>query len=217
MKTVLISGGKIDLDFALRFIKEVNPDCLIGIDRGLNFCYQQGLVPNYIVGDFDSIDQEVISFYRNRTQIPIREFRPEKDATDTQIALELACEIGSTDIFILGATGGRLDHFWGNVQSMAIPAKKNIRTVMADSQNWITLLTEGICIRKEEQYGKYVSFFPLGDCVEGLTLKGFKYPLTEHRLVNTDGLTVSNEIVEDTANIKFRQGLLLMIMSNDGE
>ena len=50
-----------------------------------------------------------------KTEIPIREFKPEKDASDTEIGLRLALELGCDDIILLGATGTRVDHLWGNV------------------------------------------------------------------------------------------------------
>ena len=71
-------------------------------------------------------------------------------------------------------------------------------------------------LKKEEQFGKYVSFFSVGGDVTGLSLKGFKYPLNRYHLtVEDSGLTVSNEITEKTAEITYDSGQLLMIMSGD--
>ena len=70
-------------------------------------------------------------------------------------------------------------------------------------------------LKKDRQFGKYVSFFTMGDRVEGVTLTGFKYPLKDHTLVNSDEIGVSNEIQEDSAEITFRSGVVLMIMSKD--
>ena len=71
-------------------------------------------------------------------------------------------------------------------------------------------------LKKEEQFGKYVSFFPLGGDVTGLTLEGFKYSLDHYRLTTADsGLTVSNEIVSEKAKVTYQSGTLLMIMSRD--
>ena len=71
-------------------------------------------------------------------------------------------------------------------------------------------------LKKEEQFGKYVSFFTVGGDVSGLTLKGFKYPLDGYDLTVADsGLTVSNEIAAETAEVTYDRGSLLMIMSRD--
>lgn len=71
-------------------------------------------------------------------------------------------------------------------------------------------------IKREEQFGKFVSFFPFGGDVKDLTLQGFKYPLNRYHLTVFDsGLTVSNEIVEDEAVVEMSSGMMLMIMSRD--
>ena len=104
MKTLIITGGMIEADFALSFIQELKPDYILGVDKGLQFCYEYDIRPDYIVGDFDSLPGEILERYRQEGEIPIRTYNPVKDATDTKIALDKALEEGSTEIWILGAT-----------------------------------------------------------------------------------------------------------------
>lgn len=104
-KTVIISGGTIDEGFVEKVLAE-NPEAyIIGVDKGLEYLYNHQIEPQYIVGDFDSIDSKVIDYYRNETNIPIREYNPVKDATDTEIALRLGITLGSKEMILLGATG----------------------------------------------------------------------------------------------------------------
>ena len=217
MNTVLICGGEINDEFSLVCLKQIKPDCIIGVDKGLEFCYRNHVIPDWILGDFDSISKEVIDWYREQQEIPIRQYKPEKDDTDTRLGMELALKLGSDKIFLLGATGGRLDHYMGNLQSLLITARKEKEGWILDEQNAITVRKAGkICIHKEEQFGKYVSFFTVGGDVSGLTLKGFKYPLDGYDLTVADsGLTVSNEIAAETAEVTYDRGSLLMIMSRD--
>ena len=70
MNTVLICGGEIEDSFALSFLDRIRPEYIIGIDRGLEFCYKYNIVPQYILGDFDSISPEVLSYYESR-DIPL--------------------------------------------------------------------------------------------------------------------------------------------------
>ena len=80
----------------------------------------------------------------------------------------------------------------------------------------MSLIESGMILKKEEQFGKYVSLFPIEGEVTGLTLKGFKYPLNSYTLkVEDSGLTVSNEISDPEAEVTFETGKLLMIMSRD--
>ena len=195
MNTVLICGGEINDEFSLVCLKQIKPDCIIGVDKGLEFCYRNHVIPDWILGDFDSISKEVIDWYREQQEIPIRQYKPEKDDTDTRLGMELALKLGSDKIFLLGATGGRLDHYM---------------------QNAITVRRAGkICIHKEEQFGKYVSFFSMGDEVTGLSLKGFQYPLDGYTLKNSDGIAVSNQLLDDCGIIEFETGYLMMVLSKD--
>ena len=215
MDTVLICGGYIEEAFAKKVLAHIQPECIIGIDRGLDFCYRNRIVPQYILGDFDSIDKEVLEYYEKQQEIPVKRYKPEKDATDTRIGLELALKLGSSRIFMLGATGGRLDQYMGNLQSLIVPLKQGAQGWILDSQNALTVLDKRTEIRKEEQFGKYISFFSMGNEVKGITLTGFKYPLTDYTMTNDDGIGVSNEIQEDVAAVDFKEGLVLMVMSRD--
>lgn len=216
MKTLIITGGTIETDFAPVFIQDLQPDYIIGVDKGLQFCYEYKIRPDYIVGDFDSLPGEILETYRRDGTIPIRTYNPVKDATDTKIALDKALEEGSSEIWILGATGTRIDHMVCNLQILKNAWEKKVPAWIIDSRNKIGLPVENrFSIRKEEQYGTYVSFFPMDETVEGLTLRGFKYPLEQYQLKDREGLGVSNEITEAEATIRWEQGVLLMIQSKD--
>ena len=215
MDAVLICGGMIQDAFARNCLETIRPDVVIGIDRGLEFCYRNQIIPSWILGDFDSIRPEIIEWYRNQKEIPMKEDNPEKDATDTRIGLDLAIELGSDRIFLLGATGGRLDHYMGNLQALLVPAMQGKEGWILDEQNAITVLSGKKTITREMQFGKYISFFSMGDVVRGISLKGFKYPLENYDLANSDGLTISNELEEAAGTVDFKQGFLMMVMSRD--
>lgn len=216
MKTLIVTGGNIEEDFALSFIRELKPDYLLGVDRGMEFCYHHKIFPDYIVGDFDSLPREILEWYRKNSEITIREYNPVKDSTDTCIALDHALEAGSSEIWILGATGSRIDHVLCNIHILKRSWQKGVPAYMVDRHNQITLPVDNpFTIEKEKQFGTYVSFFPLGEEVEGLTLKGFKYPLDRYHLRNLEGLGVSNEITSETAEISWEKGILVMIQSQD--
>lgn len=215
MDTLLLCGGPLEEVFCLNVIEKLQPDCIIGIDRGLDFCYRNQIHPDYILGDFDSIDKEILDYYENQSEIPVKRYKPEKDATDTRIGLELAINLGSSRVFLLGATGGRLDHYMGNLQSLTAARREGVAAWILDSRNALTVLDKPAVISRKEQFGTYISFFSMSDQVEGLTLTGFKYPLHEYTMTNFDGIGVSNEIQEETAKVEFSKGLVLMVMSRD--
>ena len=86
-QTVIVSGGMVEKDFALSILKSEETEFVIGVDRGLVFLYDNEIKPDYIVGDFDSVPRKLVEYYREELDVPVREFNPVKDASDTEIAL----------------------------------------------------------------------------------------------------------------------------------
>lgn len=214
---VIISGGRLDVQFAFDFIKREQPEILITADKGLAFCEETGVVPTQIVGDFDTLGVSLLPKYE-AMGVPVRKYDPVKDYTDTEIAVRLGMELGAEKLTILGASeGNRLDHLFGNVLTMMAPAQAGVECYMTDAHNRVRILTKPLEIKKEEQYGKYISFVPLTTDVHGVTLTGFKYPLWDYRFnVETSGsLGISNELIEDVGKIEFRSGILLMLECMD--
>ncbi len=160
-RSIIISGGDLDEELTLSVLKEQEERCVIGVDKGVEFLYRHQIMPDYIVGDFDSVSGEIRDYYKNETNVPVREYNPVKDASDTEIAIRLAMTLGSKNMVILGATGGRIDHLWANVQSLMIPFKAGIDAKILDRQNLISIIGSGEThIRRSEAFGTYFSVFP---------------------------------------------------------
>ncbi len=219
-RSIIISGGELDEELTLSVLKEQQDRCVIAVDRGVEFLYYHQIMPDYIVGDFDSTKEEIRDYYKNETNVPVREYNPVKDASDTEIAIRLAMTIGSKELVILGATGGRIDHLWANVQSLMIPFKAGIDAKILDRQNLITIIGGGEThIRRNEAFGRYFSVFPLGEDVYGFNISGAKYPLRNHMLTPYNSLCVSNQIAEDSdeALISFPSGRVILMETCDRE
>ena len=216
-KCVIVSGGSIDDSFAMQMIENIKPDCVIGVDSGLNFLYRNQVVPTHIVGDFDSVSPEVINYYKAKADIPIREFDPVKDATDTEIAVHLASELGVKELFLLGATGTRLDHVMANVQILKIALDQGMRAYILDECNRISVWEKEIRLCESECFGKYFSLFPLGGVVEDVSIEGAKYPLEHYRMSPFESRCVSNEYQDDEVVITFPQGTIVLMETRDKE
>lgn len=213
---VIISGGNIKDDFALDFLKKESQAVIAAADGGLRFCERHGIVPKMAVGDFDSIPESLVEVYEKKPQVEVVRLRPEKDDSDTQSLLKLLMERGAKHVAILGGTGTRLDHVFANFELLAYGKARGIQAVLVDECNRISVIDSGTKVTRAEQFGKYISFFPLDGPVKGLTLKGFKYPLDRYELRAVDGgLTVSNELAADEGIVTFDSGVLLMMMTRD--
>lgn len=215
MKTLIITGGKINSGFAYSYIKNQAFDYIIGADRGIEFCHEKSIKPSIIMGDFDSIDPNILKYFEEQN-IEVQRFNPEKDDTDTQMAIKHAIKIKSSEIAIIGATGSRIDHLLGNIQSMALALKENILCSIVDENNVIILTEKDKKIKRSEQFGKYVSLIPLTSEVTGITLKGFKYPLNNYTMKCDMGVIgVSNEIEDEYGEIMLDEGILIIVQSKD--
>lgn len=213
MNTLIVTGGRIDKNFVKEHLNHNKYDIIIAVDKGLEIFDICGIKPQYIVGDFDSIDKNILEKYE-KENIEIIRLNPEKDLTDTHSAIELAIKKGSTDITIIGAIGTRMDHTIANIHILKIALDKNIQIRIINENNETRLINRDTEVYKDNRY-KYLSLIPLTTKVEGVTLKGLKYLLDNATLYIGDSIGVSNEQFDDIAEIKMKNGILILIRSID--
>ncbi len=181
-------------------------DAIICADGGLLIAEKLGLSPDYLIGDYDSMDAPEDG---NIIALPM-----EKDMTDTEAAIDLAVEKGFERITVLGGLGGRFDHTMGNIGMLAKYCGKLQHLAFVDGQNYIFMMEPGTITIPKNAFD-YLGIISYGSQAENVTLKGVKFPLTNHLLTNDTSLGVSNEILSDEAEISFTAGKLLIILSKD--
>lgn len=213
-RILILSGGHIDLVFLAEWLQAHVYQMIIAADNGMTAADQLSIKLDYIVGDFDSVPQEIFQKYQELS-VPMKTFPTEKDKTDTEIAIELALMHTPTQIDIIGATGSRLDHTLANIHLLMLPLQVGVFASIIDSNNKIYLKKESFTIEKKLQFGSNVSFLPFTEKVIGLTLTGCKYPLNNHTLLSGSSLAVSNEIKADLAGVEFKEGILLVMETKD--
>ncbi|MBS4207666.1 thiamine diphosphokinase [Bacillus sp. FJAT-50079] len=188
----------------------------IGVDRGVIYLLDAGIRPDFAVGDFDSISAEEWEKVRSHIQA-VNRFKPEKDETDMELAIEWALKHNPDSIKIFGGTGGRSDHFFANAFMLA-PYQLKQQTVtfeLIDIQNTISIFYPGEYDIEIDNTKKYISFLPLSSEIFGLSLKGFKYPLKDKYVPFGSSLCISNELLQQTGTFSFEKGILMMVRSTD--
>ena len=215
MKAVIVSGGHIDDVFAVNWLKENEYDCMIAADSGMNFLYRNGIVPDIIAGDFDSVNSESMAYFQGLNDVQVIKLNPIKDDTDTEFVIREAIRRGATEITLLGATGTRLDHVLANVNLLGIGVEDGVTIQLVDKHNRIRMTNSSVEIKRENQFGSFVSVLPVKGDAKGVSLEGFKYPLTDANINCFSSLGISNEITDDTAKISVGEGTLLVIESRD--
>ena len=177
-------------------------DLVIAADAGYRLCQQIGIMPDVVLGDFDSMEapEDVGQICR----LPV-----EKDDTDTLAAVRLGLQRGCSEFFLYGATGGkRLDHTLANLQTLLFLRRRGARGWMYDNDFiWTVIENESISIEKTVEWG-LLSAFCMGDRAEGIDEIGVQYPLNNAALTPDFPIGVSNHILENQAMVTVRNGAL---------
>lgn len=182
---------------------------VICADSGYKHAKNLGLCPDVIVGDFDSYtgglpdDAEIV-----RTV-------PEKDDTDTLMAVKTAIERGFRRIYLYGALGGaRFDHAFANIQTMIYAWEQGAELILIGDER-VCLQGAGEAVYpRDERYGdRYFSVFAITETVVIKSLRGVKYPLENYGMKRSFPIGVSNEITGGQAFLDIESGLALVIQS----
>lgn len=178
-------------------------DCLIAADAGYRYCKENGLLPDIVIGDFDSLG--VVP--QGETVIKLN---PVKDITDMHAAVDRGIEKGYRKFVLYGATGGRLDHTLANLQLIASLSQKGYKAEIVDEKSIITAVTDGkICF--DSSYSGYISLFSHTEKCEGITIKGLKYNLDNSCITNSFPLGVSNEFIGGESEISIKKGTAIIV------
>lgn len=178
---------------------------LIAADSGFSLLKRMGIIPDLVLGDFDSLTED------KPTDCEILTAAAEKDDTDTMLAIKTALSRGYRDITIAGSIGGRLDHTVANIQSLAYIIENGGSGRLVGETDTAELLGAG-----EYRFVKndmmYFSVFSYGDEAV-VTTRGTKYDLNSYCLTNSFPLGVSNEILSSECTLKIEKGRVLVIFS----
>ena len=177
-------------------------DFVIAADGGLAHTEKLGIVPNEILGDFDSLGH-----------VPegANVFPVEKDDTDAMLAVRRGLSLGYREFVLYGSLDGpRLDHTVANFQTLQFLADHGAVGYLAGTGYLVTVVKDGEILFPAGCEGT-VSVFCLGKDAEGVTLEGLYYPLQEGTLTAGFPLGVSNHFTEGEARISVKNGSLLVL------
>lgn len=179
-------------------------DLVIAADAGYRTCQRLHLVPELLLGDFDSM--EAPADFPRILRSPV-----EKDDTDTMLAAKEGLRRGCTRFFLYGCTGGkRLDHTIASLQTVLYLRAHGAKVDLYDDDFVYTAISEEtLTIPKTVEWG-LLSAFCFGEPARGVDESGVQYPLRDATLESCFPLGVSNHIVEDCARITVREGVLLV-------
>ena len=189
-------------------MSQAGHDLLICCDSGARHLAAAGVTPDVLVGDMDSIESLRLADYV-RKGVRIIQHPADKDFTDTALALDYAVGLHPERIHIWGALGGRMDHALANLFLLLKGKEAGIKICLLDE--FCEAFIPGQEVNFENAVGCVVSLLALSPQVEGITLRGFAYPLTDGALTLSESRGISNVISANRASVHVRSGSLLVV------
>ena len=196
-----------------------NVGLVIAADGGARHAARLGVTIDAWVGDGDSLDADGMAALV-AAGVPMDRASPDKDESDTQLAVRAALARGATGLVIVGALGGtRIDHAIANIGLLAMTELAGRPAALIDAHSRITLVRapdpEGAPVRRPlpGRTGDLVSLLPMGPGVIGVTTGGLAYALDDEPLPEGPARGLSNVRTASEAAVTVRAGLLLVVES----
>ena len=208
----IITGGTLKEEYLASALHQLDKAFLIVVDGALEVTHKLGLMPDYIVGDFDTVNPDILTHY---SEDIIYRHPPEKDQTDTELAIEMALQANCTRLIFFGATGSRLDHSLANIFLLQGLSERQIEAELWNEHNKLYVKNKSFSLRRKDVYGDFLSLLPLSATVENVTLTGFKYPVQNLTFYRERTLGISNEITKEEATVEFQKGIFIVVESRD--
>lgn len=212
---LVVANGRINnYHLTLRRLKKeygfTDDSIVLAVDGGVKNCINMRIFPDLIIGDMDSVNIKLMEkLNSNKKEIKFINASTHKDESDTQLAVDYLIKQGFKKIIIVGALGDRIDHTFANLVLLASPEYDNTDIRIIDEETEISVIKKSSEINGEK--GKRVSLFSLSPYTHFTATKGLKYRLKNEKLMFSPVRGLSNEFTDDTASIKIKKGVLLIV------
>ncbi len=206
----IVLNGDINDYKSLKFcMKNNNYNDVIAVDGGANHLYEIGIIPDYIIGDLDSIDDKTKEYYEEKNVV-FSKFPSKKNETDAELAVLKAINNGNFNIDIFAGLGGRIDHELANIQLLYFVLKRGANARILTESVEIYIIENGK-LTVNGRAGDLISVLPLKGDVKGVTLKDLEYPLNEFDFEYSITRGISNVMLNESCYIEVKQGSVIVI------
>ncbi len=194
-------------DFTPRLFVPAAGDMVVAADGGLAYLARAGVVPDHILGDFDSLG-------RRPDGANVTAYPPEKDDTDMLLAVKYGLARGCRRFYLYGGLGGRLSHTLANLQVLRFLARQGACGILVDSESVVTVFARGR-LRFAPGCGGVLSVFACGGAAEGVSIRGMKYNVERVSLSPDYPLGTSNEFTGASGEIEVETGTLAVVWEHE--
>lgn len=210
-RAVIFCNGDRPIHSRIRALID-EQDFIICADGGARHALRLNLIPDVVVGDFDSLPPR-IKKKLSTTKTVFIEYPKEKDETDSELALSYAVKNGYVDFLVIGMVGSRIDHMLATLLHYASHPQKRISVRIVEENQDLYIVHTSLTIMGN--VGEYVSLIPLlGDAI-GIVTRGLKYALSSDTLSFGSTRGISNEFTSKTVTVSVTNGILLVVHTRD--
>lgn len=183
-------------------------DLVIAADGGIDTCRAVGRWPDRLVGDLDSVSDELVDIAVG-LGVEVHRFPTDKDATDLELAIAMAVQAGATELSICTPFGGRLDHELATIALATSERIAHLRVDATDGRRRIVVVraTAELALAP----GATVSLIPWAGDVTGVTTEGLRWPLVDATLPLGSTWGISNVAEADAQSVAVTSGVLLAV------
>lgn len=212
MRAAVLLNGSPDPPGLIRKVVG-RADLVVAADGGARHALEAGVVPDLVVGDMDSLGEE-LALEAERRGASLERHPASKDKMDGHLAVLAASSLGAEAAELLCATGGRIGALFA-VPHVLLAAERVGLTATVVAGWGGAFVVEGGSRSLEGEPQDSVSVFPLSGPATGVTLEGLVYPLEEALLEPGDTLGFHNEMAGREARVSVRSGVLLVIHESE--
>lgn len=204
MRCVIISGSP---DTNVDEIKELccPDDYIVCADSGYSYAKQAGILPDLIIGDFDSLKEELPA------DTEIVKLNNRKDDTDTEHCVMECIRRGHRNFLLLGSIGGRTDHTFANISILAFLSEYHYKGIARNNGEEIRILNKGTYDMSGNK-GLIFSVFPYACEAVNVSYEGAEYPLDSFTLTYNVSRGISNVFNNDKASITVNDGRAILLI-----
>ncbi|KAF0152127.1 MAG: thiamine pyrophosphokinase [Ignavibacteria bacterium] len=203
-KCIILANGDKPKKSVVAFLKKKGYATLICADGGANSAQKLNLVPDYIIGDFDSIDKSVREFFSDKCSII--QIKRQND-TDVEKCLKFAIKKGFTDVMLLGATGSRLDHSFCNL-GLVLKFFEQIKIKILHENSLLEAVDGSVTLKASAN--EIISIYGI-DQKTTITSNGLKYILDNTALPFGEKESTSNVALANSVSLDIKRGRIFLI------
>jgi len=203
-KCIILANGKTPAKNVIKYLQNIGYTALLCADGGADSAKKSGFVPDYIIGDFDSVKKETLRYFKNKSDI-IR-IKSQND-TDVEKCMKFAIKKNYKEVMLLGAVGDRLDHSFCNL-GIVLKFFHKIKVIIIYDRSILTPYAGNVELITKK--GEIVSLYGINDKTK-ITSHGLKYPLNKTSLPFGKKESTSNVALRDSVKLSIEGGIIFVI------